>query len=133
MAFVHGKGSVVTLAGDDLSAFTNNTAFNRSADSHDTTTYGQTGHTFQGGLTNGTCTLTGIYDDGAAGPEATIVPLIGTVVELVWKPEGDGLGKPIRTCQVLVTGYDETSPVADMVSWSAALQISGAVADTVGV
>lgn len=133
MAFVHGKESVVTLGGDDLTAFINNVAFNRTADSHDTTTYGQTGHTFQGGLTNGTCTLTGIYDDSATGPEAIIVPLIGTVVELVWKPEGNGVGKPIRTCDVLVTGYDETSPVADMIAWSASLQISGAVADTVGV
>lgn len=133
MAFVHGKNSEVSLNAVDLSAFVNNTAFNRSADSHDTTTYGQTGHTFQGGLTNGTCTLTGIYDDGTAGPEVTIVPLIGTVVELIWKPEGTGTGRPIRTVDVLVTGYDETSPVADMIAWSATLQLSGAVADTVGV
>lgn len=133
MAFIHGKGTVVTLDSDDLSAFANNVAFNRSADSHDTTTFGRTAHVFQGGLKNGTATITGVYDDGVSGPEAIISPLIGTVVELVYKPEGTGTGKPIRTVDVLVTGYDETAPVADMITWSASLQLVEDVVSTAGV
>jgi hypothetical protein len=131
MAFIHGKDVVVTLDGVDLSAFANNVAFNRSADSHDTTTFGKDSHVFAGGLRNGTATITGIYDDGATGPEATIGPLIGTNVVLVYKPEGSVTGKPIRTVTVLVTGYDETAPVADMITWSCALQLSGDVVETV--
>lgn len=127
MAFIHGKGTVVTLDGDDLSAYANNVSFNRTADSHDVTTFGKASHVYQGGLGDGTAEITGIYDDGAAGPRATIEPLIGTVVELVYRPEGTGTGKPGDTVDVLVTAYEETSPVADMISWSCKLQLSDAV------
>lgn len=132
MAFIHGKGASVTVNSVDLSAFTNNVAFNQSADSHQTTTFGKNSHTFQGGLKNGTTTLTGTYDDGVSGPEATLNPLIGTTVPFVWKPEGVGIGKPIRTVSVVVTAYEETAPVADMIAWSATLQHTGDVVNTVG-
>lgn len=132
MAFIHGRNTVVMLGATDLSVFTDNVAFNQSADSHQTTTFGRNSHTFQGGLKNGTSTLTGTYDDGVAGPEAIINPMIGTTVVFVYKPEGAGSGKPTRTVSVVVTGYEETSPVADMVKWSATLQHTGDVVNTVG-
>lgn len=127
MAFVHGKGAVVTIDGDDMSAFANNITFNRSADSHDVTTFGKSFHVFAGGLGNGTAEITGIYDDSATGPRTTIEPLIGTVVSLVYKPEGTGSTKPMDTVNVLVTAYEETVPVADMISWSCKLQLSDTV------
>lgn len=130
MAFIHGKGAVVTLDGDDLSAFANNITFNRSADSHDVTTFGKNSHVYQGGLGDGTAEITGIYDDSATGPRAIIEPLLGTVVELTWKPAGTGSTKPLDTVDVLVTAYEETAPVADMISWSCKLQLSDDVVTT---
>lgn len=130
MGFVHGKGTQVTLAAADLSAFTNNVAFNRSADSYDTTTFGKSSHTYAGGLKDGTATLTGIYDDGATGPQAIIEPILGTVVTLIYKPEGTGTGRPTKTVSVLVTAYEETAPVADMIAWSASLQLTDDVVVT---
>lgn len=136
MSFVHGKGAVVTLNSVDLSAYTNNVEFGRALDSHDVTTFGQTAHKYQGGLMDGTCTLEGIYESVSVtgGPPAIIPALItaGNTVTLVWKPEGTGSGKPIRTVTVLPTSYDETAPVADMITWSCELQLSGAIADTTG-
>ena len=134
MAFIHGKGSVITIDDADLSAFTNNVVFNRTSDTHDVTTYGKNAHVFKSGLKNGTITISGVYDDGVAGPEAILSPLIGgDAVEVVWSPEGTGVGKPIRTVDVLVQTYDETSPVADMISWSATLQMTDVIVDSVGV
>lgn len=130
MAFIHGKGAVVTLDADDLSAFANNITFNRTADSHDVTTFGKNSHVYQGGLGDGTAEITGIYDDGATGPRAIIEPLIGTVVDMTWKPAGTGASKPLDTVDVLVTAYEETAPVADMIAWSVKLQLSDAVATT---
>ncbi|PSL02883.1 hypothetical protein CLV30_109191 [Haloactinopolyspora alba] len=131
MAFVHGKNTVITLGGDDLSAYTNNSELTRSADSHDVTTYGNDAHVFEGGLKNGTATMSGIYDNTAdTGPRAVVEPLVGTVVELVRQPEGAGSGLPQDTVQVLVTNYVETNPVADMVTWSAELQLSGTIDTT---
>lgn len=128
MAFIHGKNAVVSLDGTDLSAFINNVAFNQSADSHDVTCLGAVGHAYAAGLTDGTCTISGIYDDGAAGPAAEIRPLVGGAnVTLLYKPEGTGAGKIQNSASVQVKTYNETAPVAEMVSWEAELQISGAV------
>lgn len=125
MAFVHGKDTYISLDGDDLSAFTNASELSRTADSHDVTTYGKSSHVFHGGLKNGTGSMSGIYDNTAGtGPRAVIEPLVGTVVELVRRPEGTGAGLPQDTVDVLVTGYTETNPVADMVAWSCDLQLS---------
>lgn len=133
MAFVHGRFTAVSLDGNDLSEYTNNTAFNRSADSHDTTTYGRNSKTYQGGLKDGTATISGVYDNTAlSGPGAVIRPLLGETVPFVYQPEGEGTGRPLATVDVVVTGYEETSPVADMVTWSCSLQLSGDIVDSVG-
>ncbi|HKX46587.1 MAG TPA: hypothetical protein VJP77_07780 [Planctomycetota bacterium] len=127
MAFIHGKDTYISLNAVDLSAFVNTSELSRSADSHDVTTYGKSDHVYRGGLGDGKATMAGIYDDGAAGPRATIEPLIGTVVELVRRPEGTGATKPEDTVDVLVMTYVETNPVADMVAWSCEMQLSDAV------
>lgn len=125
MAKQHGKATVVTLDGEDLSAYSNNSQLEITSDSHDVTTYGKTSHVFAGGLKNGTATISGFYDTTAGtGPRAVILPLVGTVVELVHQPEGAGTGKPQDAVLVLVTKYTQTHPVADMVTWSVDLQFS---------
>lgn len=131
MAFVHAKNTVITLDGDDLSAYTNTSEISRSADSHDVTTYGKDSHVYAGGLLDGTASMGGIYDSTASvSPRPVIQPLIGTVVELIRQPEGAGAGKPQDKVDVLVTGYVETAPVADMVTWSCEMQLSDDVDST---
>lgn len=128
MAFVHGKGAAITVDSTDISAFCNNIAEKRSADSHDTTTFGATGHTYQGGLTDGTYTLTGTYDNaGTSTPKEALEGNLGTVVTFEYDEEGGTTGTSKTTGSALVTAYEETAPVADMITWSATLQISGAV------
>lgn len=124
MSLVHGRGVEVTLDGDDLSDFCNTSTPERTADSHDVTTYGKNSHVFQGGLLNGTGTIGGFYDSTTSGPRAIIEPLLGTVVPYVDRPEGSGAGKPQRTVDALVLKYTETRPVADMITWSCDLQFS---------
>lgn len=122
--FVHGKNTYISLNAADLSAFTDASELSRTSDSHDVTAYGKNSHVKQGGLLDAKATMSGTYDNGATGPRATIEPLIGTVVTLVRRPEGTGTGKPQDTVSVLVVGYVETNPVADMVKWSAELECS---------
>ena len=132
MAFVHGKGSVVSLGGSDLSIYSNSVEWERSGDSHDVTTYGKNAHVKQGGLLDGSASISGIYDNTASvGPRAVINPKIGTVVALVWRPEGTGAGKPMDTVNVLVTTYSESSPVADMITFSVELELSDDVTSAV--
>lgn len=126
MSFVHGKNTFISLDGNDLSAFTNTSEMGRAGDSHDVTTYGKNSHVFHRGLKNGTATMAGIYDNTAAGPRAIIEPLwdAGDAVTLIRRTEGTGSGRPQDTVDVIITGYNETSPVADMVAWTCALQLS---------
>lgn len=129
MAFRHGKDSYVSL-GAALLPGVDNISFNRSADSHDTTTLGKQSHTFQGGLLNGQVTLSGNYDDAVTGPRAVIEPLIGATVTMTHRPAGTGTGRPQDSVVVLVTAYEETEPVADMVKWSATFQMTDEVTTT---
>lgn len=130
MTFVHGKDTYISLNAVDLSAFCNASDLTRKADKHDVTTYGKDDHVYSGGLGDGEGNISGVYDNGAAGPRDTIEPLIGTVVTLIRRPEGTGSGLPQDSVSVLVEEYVETNPVADMVTWSAKLQLSDAVTST---
>lgn len=124
MAFQHGKSAVVKLNSVDLSAFSTDIKVTRTADSHDVTTFGKSAHVYKGGLLDGDVTISGIYDTGTSGPRKTIEPLIGTTTAFLYQPEGTGSTKPQDSVTVLVASYEETTPVADMISWSVKLQMS---------
>lgn len=131
MAFVHGKNTYFSINAVDLSAYTNASDLTRGADKHDTTTYGQDGHTYAGGLLDTSGSAEGIYDNTAGtGPRAVLRALVGTTVALIRRPEGTGVGKPQDAATVLIEEYVETSPVADMVKWSVKFSVSGTVTST---
>jgi hypothetical protein len=134
MGFVHGKGTAVSLDAKDLGTFSNSVTFGRTADSHDVTTFGKNSKVYAPGLKDGTASIEGIYDNTAStGPGAVLRPLIGAAaVELVYEPEGTGASKPIATVDVLVTSYEESAPVADMITFTAELQLSDDIVDTTG-
>jgi hypothetical protein len=125
MSKVHGRHTAFKLNAVDLSTFCNNSQLKFSGASHDTTTYGKDWNVFSGGLLTGTMTVSGFYDSTAmTGPRAVIRPLLGTVVPFVHMPEGEGGGLPQDAGDCLVTDYQQTHPVADMVTWEITLQFS---------
>lgn len=124
MSKVHGKGVAVSLDENDLSQYSNSTEWSRSADTHDTTTYGKNAKTYKGGLLDGTATIEGFYDNTAdSGPAAVIEPLLGQTVPFEYQPEGASTGIT-RTVDVVVSSYDESAPVADMITFTCELQMS---------
>lgn len=137
MSFVHGKNTVIIVAGftspaptgsNDLSAYINTSTFTRGADSHDVTTYGKNDHVFSGGLKTGTFSMGGTYDSStSAGPAAVLGQANGQTASITRRPEGTGTGKPAQLFSGVLTSYVETSPVADMVSWTAEFTVSDAV------
>lgn len=130
MAESHGKLTVVKLNAVDISAFTNSTTFERGADEHDSTVYGGNDKEVVGGLLEGKITIGGKYITGASGPATLIEGLLSTKVAFLYQAEGTGTGLPQRSCTVLVKSYNQSSPVADIVRWTAELTISGAVNST---
>jgi hypothetical protein len=130
--FVHGRNTVFKVATKDLSPVTKTSSFEYSADVHDVTGYGATGHAKQGGLTDGKFTASGTYDSTAVtGSRVVLEPLVGTTVAILRQPEGTATGKPQDSFSAVLSKYVETNPVDDMITWSADFEISGAVTTTV--
>lgn len=133
MTFIHGKVTVVSVGGTDMSIFGTSAEYELKSDSHDVTAFGQDYHVYSGGLKDSTLKLEGTYDDTVDdGPRAALEDLVGTTTELIYSPEGTGASKPKRTWDALLVTYTETAPVADMVKFAAQFQGAGAVAVTTG-
>lgn len=131
MAVVHSKNTYLSLDSNDLSPYLNDSDWTRSPESHKLTAYGDDNNVYAGGLGDGSTDLSGKYDsDGSTGPAAVLLPLVGSNVTLVYRPEGTGSGKPQRSVDVLVGEYKETHPVADYIMWTCKLTHSGDVTTT---
>lgn len=132
MTLIHSKNTFVSVGGTDLSSFTRESDFPRSADSHDTTVYGLDSKRYQSGLIDGTFTMSGFFDNAASGtPRLIIAPLLGGAeTAVIRQPEGAGSGLAQDSFNAIVTAYEESSPVDDMCTWSADFQISGDVDQT---
>ncbi len=133
MTNIHGKLTVVKLNGVDYSTYSNSTDFKDSTDTHENTTYGRDRKTYAGGLGDGTVSVGGFYDTTAvSGPRALFKPLkaAGNAVPFVYRPEGTGSGKAQSSVSVLISSFEESSPVGDMVTWTAELQMTGVLDET---
>jgi predicted secreted protein len=126
MAFTHGRVSVFKINAKDLSTYAKTYTLTRSADVHDVTGFGATAHAKQGGLLDGKMTVGGTYDDSATnGPRGVIYPLLGTSTAIILQPEGTATTKAQDSFNAVVTSYEQTGPVDDMVTWKLELEING--------
>lgn len=132
----HGKDAYFAVedsAGSTLrnvSPYVTSVNFDRGNDTHDNTTFGAEGHTFQAGLTNGKITVNGLWDDTAStGSQTVFNSLLGleTTVGFEYGPEGNGSGAVKYSGECVLESYNESAPVADLVSFAAVLTISGNV------
>ena len=131
MAFVHGKNSVFKLDNasgslTDISAFVNNVDFPETADVAESSVLGASNKTYLVGLRDASISISGLFD-------ATVDAILGAVVgqtatlSYEYSPEGTGSGKVKYTGEEILTNYALSSPVGDVVAYSADLQCSGAV------
>ena len=130
MASVHTKDTIIMVDGTDISSFVSGSEFSRSAASHDTTVYGMDSMRYAVGLLDGTFSIEGFYDDSVGSAQATLAGILGDEAKaIVRRPEGTGAGMPEQTFTGLLTSLDESSPVGDMITFSAEFQISGDVTE----
>lgn len=136
MANIHGKLTVVKLNGVDYSEYANATDFKDAKEAHENTTYGRDRKTYKAGLGDGTVSVGGFYDTTTVtGPRGLFKPLMaaGTDVPFIYRPEGTGVGKAQSLVNVIITSFEESSPVGDMVTWTAELQMTGVLDETAQV
>jgi hypothetical protein len=110
----------------DISAFVNNVDFPETADVAETTTLGDSSKSYIVGLKDATISISGLWD-------STLDAILGVVVgqsatlSYEYSPEGTGSGKIKYTGECILTSYSQSSPVGDVVGFSADLQVSGDV------
>lgn len=135
MAFVHGKNAVVKLDNSSgtltaLTSISNEISYSQSIETADTSVFGTNAKTYITGQNDATVSLSGLFDATSAGViEATIDALIdGTNASatLEFGPEGSGAGSRKYTMETIVTSYDISAPVGDVVSLSVEFQRTGA-------
>lgn len=132
---IHGKDTAFSLEDSAASTlrildpYLNNVAFSRQNDTHDNSVFGVEGHTFTTGLTNGTITIDGFWDKTASTGSATVLDSLMDLdtVTLGWEygPEGRTAGLVKYAGECVLASLDYSSPVADLVTFTAQLQISG--------
>ena len=131
MAFVHGKSSVFKLDNasgslTDISAFVNNVDFPETADVAETSVLGASNKTYIVGLKDATISLSGLFDATADAIFGAVVGQTATL-SFEYSPEGTASGKIKYSGECILTNYAMSSPVGDVVAYSADLQVSATV------
>jgi hypothetical protein len=136
MPFRHGKNAVFKLDNSsgslvDLSAYLDEISMPRSVETGETTTFSNNAKTYITGLSDATISLGGKFDSTADAHFAGVLSalLAGTIdsVSFEYGKEGSASGRIKYSGEAILTSYEVSSPVADVVTFSAELQVTGAI------
>ena len=120
MAFKHGKDTKVYVNSSNYSTYFNSADATRTADTAESTTFGNSAKTFIAGEKDGTVSLTGFFDATADG---VLQPLLGGAdFDLVMGIDGLDTGDYATFSKGNITNYAVSSPVGDIVATSLDVQ-----------
>ena len=128
--FVHGKS--VDFALDDTSGSSRNISdtlnsvdFPEVTETADTTAFGSSSRSFIVGLESATISISGLWDATVDGyMKGGTEPASRS---FIYGPAGSTGGNVKYTGEAIMTNYSISSPVGDVVTYSADLQVTGAV------
>lgn len=133
MAFVHGKSAVFKLDDSggtlrDLSAYLDDLGFPRDIETAETTTFGVAGSakTYIVGLSDATISISGKFDSTADGYLAGVLGQSATL-SFEYGPEGSASGKVKYSGECIMTSYEVSASVGDVVTASADFQVTGQI------
>src|ERR671918_188536 len=135
MAFVHGKGAVFKIDNapgvlQTLTSYVDSIDISHTVDTAESTTMGAEAKTYLSGQSDGTLSISGKYDSTTStGPDVILQGLVGLEASSTFEvgPEGGATGKVKYSGECFLTSYVISSPVGDVVSFSADFQIPGAI------
>ena len=120
----------ISIGGTDFSDSLAAVTLDISRESLDTTSFGKSARTFIGGLESSTVTFSFHQDFAADAVDSTIFAALGTIVEVVIKPQSGSVSatNPTYTFSVLVTqSVPFSSNVGDLATMDVSYPVSGDV------
>lgn len=132
--FKHGKNAQFELAGTNLSTTLNEISLPREIETAETTAFGTQDKTYIVGLSDATVSLSGMFDATTNTAINAIITNLksGSVASasFTYGPSGSAASSPKFTGEAVVTSYEISSPVGDVITYSLELQCTGAVTNT---
>ncbi len=129
--FRHGKNTVfkVDNSGGSLTDISNtltDVSFPQSIDTAETSAFGSSAKSYVVGLSDATLSVSGNFD---ATVDAHLAGVLGQAATLSFEygPEGSTAGQVKYTGESIMTSYEKSGAIGDVVTFSAEFQISGAV------
>jgi hypothetical protein len=129
--FRHGKSTVFKVdnaAGQltNISDTLTDVSFPQSADTAETSTFGSSAKSYVVGLTDSTLSVAGNFD---ATVDAHLAGVLGQAESLSFEygPEGSTNGLVKYTGECILTSYEKSGAIGDVVSYSAEFQVTGAI------
>ena len=129
--FKHGKNAQFVLDTTNISNTLNEISMPREIETAETTAFGTQDKTYIVGLSDATLSISGMFD-------ATVDTAINTTISnlksgsiasasFTYGPTGSAASSIKFTGQCLVTSYELSSPVGDIVSYSLEAQVTGSI------
>lgn len=129
--FRHGKSTVFKVdnaAGSltDISNTLTDVSFPQSVDTAETSAFGDSSKTYVVGLKDATISVSGNFD---ATVDAHLAGVFGQAASLSFEygPEGSTSTYVKYTGECILTSYEKSGAIGDVVSYSAEFQVTGAV------
>jgi len=129
--FRHGKSTVFKVdnaAGTltDISNTLTDVGFPQSVDTAETSAFGSSAKSYVVGLSDATLSVSGNFD---ATVDAHLAAIVGKAdsVSFEYGPEGSTATYTKYTGEALLTSYEKSGAIGDVVSYSAEFQVTGAI------
>lgn len=129
--FRHGKSTVfkVDNAGGSLTDISNtltDVSFPQTIETAETTTFGSNAKEYIVGLSDSSLSISGNFDATVDAHLAAIAGQAATV-SFEYGPEGSTSSQVKYTGEAILTSYEKSGAVGDVVTYSAEFQITGAI------
>jgi hypothetical protein len=125
--FRHGRGTKVLVNQFDLSSYFRDASTNQSADTAETTHFGDSVKNYVIGMTDGRLTLGGMFSGDADGVDQVFQAAFGleAPANVTYAPEGLVVGRRVWSMEGHTVNYTVSGSVSDMVATSAEVQSTG--------
>lgn len=129
--FTHGKATVFKVDNSggtltDISNVLTDVSFPQSVETAETTSFGSSAKTYIVGLSDSTVSVSGNFDTTV---DAHLSAVLGQAATLSFEygPEGSTAADSKYTGECLLTSYEKSGAVGDVVTFSAEFQVTGVV------